>query len=184
VEKESKEQASDEGKATPKAGSKLNLSPQEVEEVLAVLRYRTRPATPPLKDQLGDPALTVNMALVKGPSLPKTFLEKGAKTKKLHESKQTSGHCVVDKADKLLQAILRPSQEGNLDQAEGQTKPSGLERLKHLFNKTISVSGKEVANVEVRTVKFKYLYQTFFLLTNFDSQFFLKIEYGGLLRLF
>jgi len=122
-----------------------------VEEVLAVLRYRTRPATPPLKDQTNEPmALTVNMALVKGPSLPKSFLEKGAKNKHLRESKETStAHCVVNKADQLLQAILRPSQEGTAEAAEAQDKPTGLERLKHLFNKTISVSSKETAISEV-----------------------------------
>lgn len=122
-----------------------------MEEVLAVLRYRTRPATPPLKDQTNEPAaLTVNMALVKGPSLPKSFLEKGAKNKHLQESKETStAHCVVNKADKLLQAILRPSQEGTAEAAEAQDKPTGLERLKHLFNKTISVSSKEAAIGEV-----------------------------------
>jgi hypothetical protein len=149
VEKQAKEQASDGSKAAAKAGSKLNLSPQEVEEVLAVLRYRTRPATPPLKDQTNEP-VSVNMALVKGPSLPKSFLEKGAKNKHLRESKETStAHCVVNKADKLLQAILRPSQEGTAEAAEAQDKPTGLERLKHLFNKTISVSSKETAISEV-----------------------------------
>jgi len=131
-----------EGSKGSKAGSKLNLSPQEVEEVLAVLRYRTRPATPPLKDQTNEPT-SVHVALVKGAAqLPKA-LDRGAKNKHLHESKQTAAPGVVDKADKLLQAILRPSQEAD------DGKPTGLDRLKHLFNKTISVSAKEVAQAEV-----------------------------------
>ncbi|CAB3361281.1 Hypothetical predicted protein [Cloeon dipterum] len=142
TEKLSKEQLTEGQKAETKVGSKLNLSPQEVGEVLAVMQYWVRPVTQPhkdqLKDHLGEKTLAANMvALVTPPSLPKSFLEKGAKTKQPLENGR-----MVDKADKLMAAILRSSQENGIA-FQAQAKPTGLERIKHMFNKTVTISGKE-----------------------------------------
>jgi hypothetical protein len=145
-------------------------------------RYRARPVSPPLsslpKGSDVDP-LTVSIALTKGPQclekLPNSILEKETSNmsplaKETLNKKASLELCPCSeqdgtKADRLLQAILRPSKESMVDQSGESTavpqqlpqstshKPTGLERLKHLFNKTISVPIKENNSVPAEVME-------------------------------